>query len=103
MNTHTPGPWKAEGFGVWSCTPEGNRRVCVAEYDKGDGPYKIKGEKEAVSNARLIAAAPDMLAALQLALRYLEHPDVQAMPFALPASVPAGRVRAAIAKAEGVI
>ena len=50
---------------------------------------------------KLIAAAPELLAALQLALRYLEHPDVQAIPFALHASVPAERARRAIAKAKG--
>lgn len=34
---------------------------------------------------------------LRLALKYLEHPDVQSMPFALPAAAAAERVREAIA------
>ena len=38
-------------------------------------------------------------ALLELALKYLEHPDVQAIPFALPASAVAARIREARAKA----
>ncbi|MCH7631461.1 MAG: hypothetical protein IIC07_06200, partial [Proteobacteria bacterium] len=41
-----------------------------------------------------------LLDALRLAVRYLEHPDVQSIPFALPASAPLERARAAIEKAE---
>ena len=36
------------------------------------------------------------IAALELALKYLEHPDVQAITFALHASVAARRVEEAI-------
>ena len=61
---HTPGPWKSEGYGIWSSVGGENRRVACTEYDRGEGPYKVKTEQEAVSNARLIAAAPDLLAAL---------------------------------------
>ena len=43
----------------------------------------------------------DLLEALKLAVRYLEHPDVQRIPFALHASAPLERARAAIEKAEG--
>jgi len=46
-------------------------------------------------------AIPEMLEALKLAKRYLEHPDVQAIPFALNASVPLSRIVNVIAKAEG--
>ena len=54
-------------------------------------------EKDAV----LFAAAPELLARLNLAVRYLEHPDVQAIPFAAPAGGCAELCRAAIAKATG--
>jgi hypothetical protein len=54
---------------------------------------------EAVANARLIAAAPDLLAALReladVSRAYLEHMDAEDLA-ALEAA------RAAIAKAEGV-
>ena len=52
-------------------------------------------------HARLIAAAPDMLYVLQQILPYMEHPDVQAMNFAIGARVPAENVRKVIAKALG--
>lgn len=45
-------------------------------------------------------AKGDALFALRSALPYLEHPQVQAMPFAVPAETVAARVRAAIQKAE---
>lgn len=64
---HTPGPWKAYSTGLarsgfpeyqihWSEIGE-----CVAEVVHG------------TENARLIAAAPDLLEALKLALRQNEH------------------------------
>src|SRR3972149_1076631 len=56
---------------------------------------------EDVANRVLIAAAPEMWAALVLAEQYLRHPDIQAMPFALPASAAHERVCAALAKANG--
>lgn len=43
----------------------------------------------------------ELVEALKLSLRYLEHPDVDAMPFALPASGAALRVRGAIQRATG--
>ena len=46
------------------------------------------------------ALVGDLLAALKLAVRYLKHPDVQAIPFAAPVGVAVDRARAAIAKAE---
>lgn len=68
MNTetkHTPGPWAVQryanyiGFGVYA-----HGRGCIAErwYDKQqDEPYG----PEILANARLIAAAPDLLLALE--------------------------------------
>ena len=59
---HTPGPWRAElqtsitkGATVWS---SGGMQICETGYAGFDQ-----------ANARLIAAAPDMLAAIQGALR----------------------------------
>lgn len=65
---HTPGPWNAQGFrvreahrdfshGIWK---EGVRLALV-----NCRPLRNRSEEEA--NARLIAAAPDLLAALRLA------------------------------------
>ena len=66
---HTPGPWEpiklnSAPLGLWAVNAPGyggrNPLVCGMEYSKG-GPI-LHAESEA--NARLIAAAPDLLAAL---------------------------------------
>ena len=45
-------------------------------------------------------AQREIVATLRLAERYLAHPDVQAIPFALPASVPLERIRAVLAEID---
>lgn len=86
---HTPGPWRPNGntielangmaLRVATCTPIGTG-------------YASKGREESRANARLIAAAPDMLDALRglLADPYLADP-INADRMA--------KARAAIAKA----
>lgn len=70
---HTPGPWKREAFGIWHTNEKGeNRRVACAEIDRGEGPYKPSDEGEVVANARLIAAAPELLAALRFVQKYAD-------------------------------
>lgn len=73
MSKHTPGPWK-----YWSDNGYGDTRFYIAQED--GAPYTsgysdvatliaetVSGEKKAVqeANARLIAAAPEMLEALE--------------------------------------
>ena len=79
MSKHTPGPWTARepngpGMG-WRVGPAW----------LGEAPWS----EETSANARLIAAAPDMLAALELLLPYLEDCRMDS------------EARAAIAKAKG--
>jgi len=71
-DTHTPGPWTAkpdlvEGFfRIEGCDPvfsDGGGAVFADVYPWRAGA--IDGAGEAAANARLIAAAPDLLAALQ--------------------------------------
>lgn len=45
----------------------------------------------------LVAERKQLLSVASLAIKYLEHPDVQAMPFALSAKVVAERMHKAIA------
>ena len=70
MNTqHTPGPWNVaqHDHGIVVCTESAkkskhgaSRYAAIGGFDRGD-PEQLQ---EALANARLIAAAPDMLAAL---------------------------------------
>jgi hypothetical protein len=78
---HTPGPWGDDRKPV---VVRGLTWVAHANYPT------ITGE----ANARLIAAAPDMLEALEDLLNYVGGWDA-------PADHPCGRARAAIAKARG--
>ena len=62
MPDHLPGPWEAVGAEVWSRRPAIDRRICVSEShdllaDGTAGPTDC-------ANARLIAAAPDLLEAV---------------------------------------
>ena len=58
MSSHTPGPWEADserrGHVVWARGPTGSMLVATCGHAAFDG-----------ANARLIAAAPDLLAALK--------------------------------------
>jgi len=72
MATHTPGPWSvhADSWGIEIRAASGDPRtyLCIAERIGG---RRVRREDqswddgEAQANARLIAAAPDLLAALQ--------------------------------------
>lgn len=61
---HTPGPWVAVsvgGFGEYEIHARGKDIAAVNVSDGMDEPTPFPAE----ANARLIAAAPDLLAALQ--------------------------------------
>ena len=91
MNKHTPGPWTHEGQGDITG---------IEDNGFGRGPVDVcsvylravEGRHEA--NARLIAAAPDLLEALEYCL------DCLGDEFALPSDCQS-TARAAIARARG--
>ena len=70
MMMHTPGPWKV----FWAEDAQGNKRANLfigigaatgeGIADSGFGVWG-GGSEEAAANARLIAAAPDLLSALE--------------------------------------
>jgi hypothetical protein len=93
------GPYTA---GMWRCVAMSNGAFSVSAQSGGYAPLaKVKGDKrstlkQAEANARLISAAPDLLAALYAMMEHCYDPDrngsiVQAFDLA----------RDAIAKAEG--
>jgi len=119
---HTPGPWAADAedmqlgaddiftVSIWAAGPEGDRPLVATisafallsetrgatEYVTPDAPSEDK-LAEAKANAHLIAAAPELLAALQ-ELCALEADGMQAAESAIESWE---RARAALAKATG--
>jgi hypothetical protein len=104
--THTPGPWRiggdCDGF-AWVVAPDGRS---VANIEDGSFARRVRFEAQTVkANAALIAAAPELLAALTLLIKAGEklHADLSTvegmrnMGALLSASDAA---RAAIAKAK---
>lgn len=100
---HTPGPWVAsEGHpsDVWHVDMPGRAwSVVVGRHDEDfDQPVE-----EVQANAKLIAAAPDLLAALRLGLEWSAddgYPDDHCMVSPCERAFRQA-ARAAIAKAEG--
>lgn len=93
MTKHTPGPWHVVGHGrPLVCGGKLSRNAIEVRADNGDicELHEHWDEKIELANARLIAAAPEMLEALRL----VENADMV---------VPADRelIKAAIAKATG--
>ncbi len=117
MNTrHTPGPWKVSEIRTHATTPQRDRRSSYAGgigYVWTERPYpqgcciakvyeeSLGGELEA--NARLIAAAPDLLKALAAivndATEILAGRESMGMDFIH--AIVNGKARSAIAKATG--
>ena len=81
--THTPGPWKVNGYMV--------RTDCKISLFVANCCYGATDAIEA--NARLIAAAPELLAALEWAVETADTEQYEADWYAA--------ARAAIAKAKG--
>ena len=78
MNRHTPGPWSYEEDGGGSCfafevrqprTEGGPRGIALVYGNASDDGAPTLEDTE---NARLMAAAPDLLAACEAVLNYLE-------------------------------
>lgn len=85
MSKHTPGPWHPylDSFYVFDSD---NHRVA-------DTCANGKSDAECMANAHLIAAAPDLLAALEGLVKQFAHPTLESTLLA--------DARAAIAKAHG--
>jgi hypothetical protein len=91
---HTPGPWIASEAGPDSLAEirSASSTTPVVNWQGFDDCFREDDEHNA--NARLIAAAPDLLAACKVALEYLA-------PVCISSQAIPNMLRAAIAKAEG--
>lgn len=85
---HTPGPWHSTGRYVGS----GHAKMNICECSDNSGCWS--NAPEAVANARLIAAAPDLLESVKALLGCMSLAGWDGDPIAVKA-------RAAIAKATG--
>lgn len=95
---HTPGPWTLADENNQCCSVQlGTEHNLTANLDRQDGntgKFVIE-RSEMLANARLIAAAPELLEALKNALWRMESYNYQAMEGTI------ANARAAIAKATG--
>lgn len=100
MSSYTPGPWKI--FDGWGSSRE--KPIIVDSIPDDNGKFVgncicfvATTNDDAAANARLLAAAPDMLAALEDALRTCD----QDMQHVLDNGRLRDVIRAALAKAKG--
>jgi hypothetical protein len=102
---HTPGPWLSDEHGYIIQAPARDNDRCI----KIISPWIAaawEGDEEAMANNRLMAAAPDLLAACDAAETMLRClPDTTTNAGGTKSTMTTRRalllVRAAIAKAEG--
>ena len=105
---HTPGPWRSDS--PYVSAPSGAHRKIVADcYQDPSWRDSIAiSDDECIANARLIAAAPELLAALEQALAVIGSDAVEAarllaiqhgMPYGPTVDVVA--IRTLIAKTRG--
>ena len=70
---HTPGPWSSEWQFIVAPDVTGNHiDVYIAEICEEDDEGRVVGQEEQQANAQLIAAAPDMVKALEKGMASLK-------------------------------
>jgi hypothetical protein len=93
MTKFTLGTWRIENETDIIAQRHGVMELIATAYDLDDGTLEMKKDDEVRGNARLIAAAPDLLAALEDLLDAVERHAVQ--------TGDCNMARAAIARATG--
>ena len=109
MPRHTPTPWKVQsveekhhGYDGWNTFAVRDEKTngCIAMVGEVDRQFDEANEANAAFIITACNSHDELLAELKLALRYLEHPDVQAIPFAMRSSTVVDRIHRTIAKLE---
>lgn len=104
MTKHTPGPWTfleadylAEASGPFTIGGGPNNDDIANVYSRENATVSISDE-EAIANARLISAAPDMVEALE---KVMAAYDAQSWPLENDIGLFVDTVRGALRKARG--
>jgi hypothetical protein len=98
---HTPGPWRVDPDHCRDVqTADGAIEICLAEGGKpyGQNSFSVPPVEESHANARLIAAAPDLLETLKLLHLHLTTP----IAIQVSRADLVNKAKTAIAKAEGM-
>ena len=102
MSKHTSGPFRVtnkryvkEDLSIIGLGEDSGRMLAAVHGGKNSGPFFVNDEAEVAANARLFAAAPDLLEALETLAEHFEYymGDNECRPLE--------NARAAIAKATG--
>lgn len=97
---YTPGRWCSDGRFIIAPDPAGiHADIYIAEIVETDDEGRLATPRQQFANAQLIAAAPEMLAALQLCEDVLS--DLARLDDGTPSISALHMARDAIAKAEG--
>lgn len=99
INTHTPGPWECSDSHVYAYSDDIDEVICRLDGCAQNEAFfsAVPGRCEA--NARLVAAAPELLAALQSTVEYVEHCYECAFPDEDQNAAVLAAAKSAIAKA----
>lgn len=104
-NAHTPGPWIANGHAVEQAETDKRKETYVIAFLRGSGFDDDRDVCEVDANARLIAAAPDLLAAAEQSLQSCKNwacnCGIGGEGQNNPAAVAVRNLEAAIRKAKG--
>lgn len=100
MSKHTPGPWIINPRAVTSVQDANERGIAACGGFFSSLPDRAMGDCEQEANARLIAAAPQLLEALMMALDDSEVMAPDGKPLCVGPDT-LTRMRAAIAAATG--
>ena len=94
--TYTPGPWVFTYGAVYQCSDmDDDEGICIAKAD-GNSPHTLPTERDA--NCRLIAAAPELLEALEDCYAFIVNGEEGGSE---PRQDVINQAKAAIAKAKG--
>lgn len=97
---HTPGPWKIGTPGPNGCYTIGTEKGGLMTAIIAHSIREPKEEQEAKANARLVAAAPDMLEALELYLKSEGNTDWARKKRSIRQNMVYDTAQAALAKAK---